>query len=217
MRWVPMGLLALLSLSVAVNSDTSKAGPAPDKALKLLVAGNQRYVKARLQHPNQTSSRRVETAKAQHPFAVILSCADSRVPPEIVFDQGIGDLFVLRVAGNIDDDAITGSIEYGVAKLGARLIVVLGHERCGAVDAALKGGELPGHIGTLVEAIKPALKAASALPGDKLDNAVKENVKQTVSHLKSSEPMLAGMVKSGQVKVVGARYDLDTGVVTLVP
>src|SRR5688572_29208115 len=188
-----------------------------DQALQMLMEGNKRYVAAKMLRPNQSVQRRGEVAKDQSPFAVILGCSDSRVPPEIVFDQGLGDLFVIRLAGNVLSDEALGSIEYAATHLGARLVLVLGHERCGAVDAAVKGGEAEGHLGSIVEAIRPAVAAAKGEPGDLLDNAVKGNVRRVVAQLRSSEPVLAKRVNEGKVRVAGARYDLDTGKVTLVP
>jgi carbonic anhydrase len=122
-----------------------------DSALQKLMTGNKRYYEGNLTHPNQTKVRILEVAKGQHPFAIILGCSDSRVPPEVIFDQGIGDLFIIRVAGNIIDNNALGSIEYAVEHLGVKLVVVLGHEKCGAVDATVKGGEAPGHIKYLIE------------------------------------------------------------------
>ncbi|MGA9176521.1 MAG: carbonic anhydrase [Desulfobacterales bacterium] len=147
----------------------------------------------------------------------MLSCSDSRVPPEILFDQGLGDLFVIRLAGNILDDAALASLEYAVEHLGVKYIMVLGHERCGAVEAALKGGEVPGHIGSLVKAIQPAVEKAKNQPGDLLDNAVRANITIVVQQLKSSEPILEELVKKGDLTVVGTRYDLDDGVVVILP
>lgn len=151
-------------------------------------------------------------ATGQHPFAVILGCADSRVPPEIIFDQGLGDLFVIRVAGNIVDDAILGSIEYAVEELGASLVLVLGHEKCGAVSATIKHAEVLGHISTLLDAIQPAVDAVRAEPGNLLDNAVRANIKLVVEQLQSSFPV-AELVKSDRLKIVGAQYKLDCGTV----
>src|SRR5437763_742482 len=164
---------------------------APPEAISKLKEGNARYTSGNLQHPGQTTERRTELVKTQHPFATILSCSDSRVPPEIVFDQGLGDLFVVRVAGNIADDAALASMEYAIEHLGPRLIVGLGHERCGAVDAAVKGGEAPGHLGSLITAIAPAVASSKGKPGDRLDNAVRANVARVVEQLRSSEPILA--------------------------
>ena len=131
-----------------------------------------------------------------------------------LFDQGLGDLFVVRVAGNIVEDSGLGSIEYAVSHLGPKLVVVLGHERCGAVDATLKGGDAPGHIAALVKKIQPAIESSKDMPGDKLDNAVRINVRIAVDELKKSQPILSELAAQGKIKIVGARYDLDTGVVT---
>lgn len=182
--------------------------------IKKLVDGNKRYTSSEMVHPNQTSVRRTAVANEQHPFAVVLSCSDSRVPPEILFDQGIGDLFVIRVAGNVLDDAALGSIEYAIEHLNVKLIVVLGHERCGAVSAAVKGGKASGHIRYLVEAIQPAVEKAKSLSGDILENAVRINVQNVVAQLKSSEPIIEEFVHEKKVDVIGARYDLDDGSVT---
>jgi carbonic anhydrase len=187
---------------------------APAEAIAKLKEGNGRYASGKLQHPGQTTERRTELAKSQHPFAVILSCSDSRVPPEIVFDQGLGDLFVLRVAGNVINDENLGSIEYAVDHLGTRLIVVLGHQHCGAVQAAKETiaakGKAPGHIESLVTAIKPAVEATAK---DDLDATIKANVKNVVQALRSSTPILKAKVDSGGVQVIGSYYSLDTGAV----
>lgn len=146
-----------------------------------------------------------------------MGCADSRTSPELVFDQGIGDLFVVRLAGNIVDTSALGSIEYAVAKLGARLIVVLGHEKCGAVEAALHAVKSPGaskgskNIDAIVKAIKPAASSVIGKPGDETDNAVRANVQRIVTRLKTASPLLSPLFKSGELSVVGARYDLDEG------
>ena len=206
--------LVLLSLILAFSFGVSskEAGSLTgDQALAKLVTGNRRYVRTAFQRPNQSLTRRAEVAKGQKPFAVILSCSDSRVPPEIVFDQGLGDLFVIRVAGNVIDDDILGSIEYAIEHLGSPLIMVLGHQRCGAVEAVVKGGEVPGHIANLVEAIKPAVEKTKGMPGDPLDNAVRANVGMVVDQLENSKPMISEFFHNGKVKIVGARYDLDNG------
>jgi carbonic anhydrase len=189
---------------------------APAEAVSKLKEGNGRYTSGNLQHPGQTTERRAELTKDQHPFAVILSCSDSRVPPEIVFDQGLGDLFVVRVAGNVIDDHGLGSIEYAVDHLGARLIVVLGHQSCGAVKAAKETiaakSKAPGHIQSLVTAIKPVVEATAK---DDLDTTVKANVKHVVQALRSATPILKAKVDSGEVQVIGGYYSLDTGDVSL--
>jgi len=212
-----IGLIVLVSFSAAAMAAAEGSAVSGDLAQQKLIDGNKRYVDAKPSHPNQTAQHRSEVAKGQHPFAAIVSCADSRVPPEILFDQGLGDLFVIRLAGNILNDAALGSLEYAVEHLGVKYIMVLGHERCGAVDATLKGGEAPGHIGSLVNAIQPAVEKAKNQPGDPLDNAVRANVTMVVQQLKSSEPILEGRVKKGDLTVIGARYDLDDGVVAILP
>jgi carbonic anhydrase len=154
-------------------------------------------------------------AQSQHPFATVLSCADSRVPVEIVFDQGIGDIFDVRIAGNIATPEALGSIEYAISLLDTPLLMVLGHERCGAVTAAVQNEPLPGKIGTFVNAILPAVEQVKDLPGDAVDNAVIANVRYQIQQLQRSS-LLAERLQSGRLKLVGGRYDLDTGAVTLI-
>ncbi len=187
----------------------------PDTALQKLMAGNQRFVTHQLQHPDQSETRLHDVAQAQHPFATVLCCADSRVPVEILFDQGIGDIFDVRVAGNIATPAVVGSVEYAVALLGTPVLMVLGHERCGAVTAAVQKEPLPGDIGTFVEAILPAVERVKDQSGDPVENAVLANVTYQIEQLQKS-PLLAERLESGQFKIVGGRYDLDSGKVTLI-
>ena len=213
---------ALVSL-IGMNQFTRAANPshpdhpsvAPAEAITKLKEGNGRYTSGNLQHPGQTTERRTELAKTQHPFAAIVSCSDSRVPPEIVFDQGLGDLFIVRVAGNVINDEGLGSIEYTVDHLGTRLILVLGHQNCGAVKAAREiiaaKGKAPGHIESLVTAIKPAVEATAK---EDLDTTIKANVKNVVQALRSSTPILKAEVDSGKIQVIGGYYSLDTGAVT---
>jgi carbonic anhydrase len=181
--------------------------------LQSLIDGNQRFASGHPLHQNQDSQRRSDVAGEQHPFAIVVGCSDSRVPPEIIFDQGLGDLFVVRSAGNIVDDQALGSIEYAVEHLHAHVIVVLGHDNCGAVKAAVDGGDVPGHIGSITAAIAPAVETARHDPGDLLDNAINENVLRVVNQIKTSEPILSHEVEAGQLTVVGARYNLSTGTV----
>lgn len=216
-RAVLIGLMVLVSFGVAATAAEKSVALSGEASRQKLIDGNKRYVDAKLSHLNQTAERRAEVAKGQHPFAAIVSCSDSRVPPEVIFDQGLGDLFVIRLAGNILDDAALGSLEYAVAHLGIKYILVLGHERCGAVDATVKGGEVPGHIGSLVKAIQPAVDKVKNQPGDLLDNAVRANVTMVVQQLKSSGPILESSVKKGELTIDGARYDLDDGVVAILP
>ncbi len=181
-----------------------------------LLSGNKRYVEGNPTHPNQSIARRQEMAKGQNPRAAVLACADSRVSPEIVFDQGLGDLFVVRVAGNVVNDPILGSLEYAVEHLGTRLIVVLGHQRCGAVGAACAGGEAPGHLGSLLQALAPAVDKISESEAGRVDLVAKENVRMTVKSLRSCGPILEEFVRQGKLEVAGAFYDLDTGAVEIV-
>jgi carbonic anhydrase len=209
--------VALPTLAQAVDAGQTRL--TPDQALATLMEGNQRFVARKRLNPHQDIARITEVAVGQEPFAAILSCADSRVVPEIAFDQGMGDLFVVRVAGNVARTDEIASEEYAIALLKTPLLMVLGHERCGAVTAALKGlsagGEWPGDIASLVLAIEPAVKASAGEEGDRLTNAVKANVRLQVDRLLGSS-VIAAAVQEGQLKVVGAYYDLDTGVISLV-
>lgn len=186
-----------------------------EQALEKLLAGNQRYIQEKLQHPNQVIERMKALTTGQQPFAIIVGCSDSRVPPEIIFDQGLGDLFITRLAGNVVDEAALGSIEYAVAHLNVPLIVVLGHEKCGAVAAAVEGGEAPGNLSTLMKLLKPAVEKVKDLPGNMVENAAKANVQLTVEALKVSNSILAERVQQGKLQVEGAYYRLDTGVVEI--
>ena len=180
-----------------------------------LVEGNLRFVQGHPQHPRQTPDRRAEVATSQRPFAVVIGCADSRTGPEVLFDQGLGDLFVVRVAGNVLDDHALGSVEYAVDHLHAGTIVVLGHERCGAVAAArdvvASHGHAEGHVESLVSAIRPAVEATV---GQDAEATCRENVRDVVKALRTSNPILRPLADAGKITVVGAYYDLDTGVVT---
>ncbi|PZV12192.1 MAG: carbonic anhydrase [Leptolyngbya sp.] len=186
----------------------------PDAALQKLLAGNRRFTRHQPQYPNQSQARMQELAQTQHPFATVLTCADSRVPVEILFDQGIGDIFDIRIAGNIATPETIGSIEYAVVLLGTPVVLVLGHERCGAVTAAVKNELLPGEMSSFVEAILPAVEQVKGLSGDAVDNAVIANVRYQIGRLKRS-PVLADRLRSGDLKIVGGRYDLDTGTVKI--
>jgi carbonic anhydrase len=188
-----------------------------DSALAELKAGNEHHARHQYQHPHENAARQRELIVGQHPHAEILSCADSRVPPEIIFDQGLGDLFVVRVAGNVATDTEIGSLEYGAEHLHIPLLVVLGHESCGAVTAAVQGGPPDGHIAALVDLIKPAVDKTRGLPGDPVANAVRTNVEMVVKQLRSSEPTLSELVAHGKLKIVGGVYSLETGKVTWLP
>ena len=171
-----------------------------DQAMTQLLRGNERFVAGRPDHPHQSAQRRRAVSRSgQQPFAIILSCADSRVPPEIIFDQGLGDLFVIRVAGNVLDDIILGTIEYAVEHMHVPLIMVLGHDQCGAVTAAVKGVEVRNHIQSLAEALRPAVEIARTQEGDLISNTIDVNVQQAILTLRASEPVLIGACAAGQL------------------
>jgi carbonic anhydrase len=205
-------LLATITCSsivaLVLAAEHPAASVSADAALAKLKEGNLRFASSEVSQSKPTAARRAETAQEQHPFAIILGCADSRTAPELIFDQNLGDLFVIRTAGNLVDDHALGSIEYAVAHLGARLVVVLGHQRCGAVKAALESDHAPGHIESLVRDIQPAFKAAKGKPGDALSATVTENARQVAAQIKQ-KAALGDLAK--EVRIVYAVYDLDTG------
>jgi carbonic anhydrase len=207
-------LCALRAPALLLVLATPVGATAPD-SLQRLTAGNERWVGGATTRPDQAAARRTEVASGQRPFAVIVSCSDSRVPPELIFDQGIGDLFVVRAAGEVVDAVALGSIEFAVTALGAPLIVVLGHERCGAVEAALGGAGAAGHIRAVVEQITPNISLAGGVTPATLDAAVRDQVRAVVRQLRGAGPLLAPRVQDGSLRVVGAVYDLDTGRVTV--
>ena len=215
----PVGCVGVRNASTATPPAAGHVQEAtkvtPDEAMRRLVEGNARFVSGQTQHPRQNAERRTELAASQHPFAIILGCADSRTGPEILFDQGLGDLFVAREAGNVVDDHTIGSIEYAVEHLHVPLIVVMGHKRCGAVAAArdivTAKGHAEGHIESVVAAIRPAVEATA---GQDVEATCKANVRNVVLALRTSEPLLRHMIDGDQVRAVGAYYDLDTGAVT---
>jgi carbonic anhydrase len=205
----PLAWFCSLVLLVSANAADHATPSVPaDVALARLKAGNHRFTASSVSAGKPTAARRSATANGQHPFAIIVGCADSRTAPEIVFDQNIGDLFVIRTAGNLVDDYGLGSIEYAVEHVGVRLIVVLGHEKCGAVQAALGGGEFPGHIHSLVRAIHPAVEASKGKPGDPLVNAIHEN--DILVAEKIRKRVNFGDLAS-KVRVVEGYYNLHTG------
>jgi carbonic anhydrase len=206
------------------QKEAASKTPAPlsaDQAWHDLLEGNTRFVKGEPTSPRRSPEAFRALAESQYPHAVVVSCADSRVAPEILFDVGVGDIFVVRVAGNVVGGAgvtVKGSIEYAIAELNVPLIIVLGHSGCGAVKAAMKHidakDSLPGAINGLVELIKPAVTQSHGKSGDALDNAVRKNVELGVERLKQLQPIVAPRVKEGKLKAVGAVYDLRTGAVT---
>jgi carbonic anhydrase len=212
---------ALYKISVAALCSAALGAqekvPGADAVLRELKAGNDHHVAKRYQHPHQTAARQSELASAQNPHAVILSCADSRVAPEIILDQGLGDLFDVRVAGNVASDTELASIEYAAEHLHTPVVVVMGHQKCGAVSAAVEGGEADGHLPTLLALIRPAVASAKGRPGDLIENAVRINVENVVRQLRESTPVLSKLVEHGELTVVGAVYSLDTGKVEWLP
>ena len=218
-----IGLGALLASATAPAAATKKTTLTPEQALQTLKDGNQTFLTDSPVRAGQGRERRLEIARNQTPLAVLVSCADSRVPPELLFGRGLGELFIVRNAGNTVDTVALGSIEYAIAELGVPLIVVMGHERCGAVDAALslveKNIVYPGSIGQMIEPIVPAVLRAQASmdkskPVDRealLDAAVRENVMQVVRRLRTSGALLTEPLKQKKLMIVGARYDLDDG------
>jgi carbonic anhydrase len=215
------------SLGVAASSvsgtivwglDNNRKNPkpvSPDVALRRLLDGNCRFIHQKRKYPDQSLKRLQTVAASQHPFASILGCADSRVPTEIIFDQGLGNLFVLRVPGNVASDIAIGSLEYSTSVLGSQLIIVLGHRKCGAVIEAINNEPLPGKIGLAIEGIKPALKIVNLTTGDIREDAVIANIQyQTAKLLKSN--ILAKLIAENKLKILGALYDIDTGVATII-
>ena len=213
--FVVFGLLRLCANDVP--HETRADAPLPDSTLQRLLDGNARFASGHAEHPNQTVARRVEVAKAQTPYAAVLTCSDSRVSPELYLDAGLGDLFVVRDAGNTLNDHVVGSLEYAVEHLHVSLILVVGHEKCGAVSAAVAGGRAEGKISTIIEAIRPAVKSSRNQDGDRLDNAVRANARRAAMELAAASPILAAAIRGGELKIFAARYDLGSGKVELLP
>ncbi len=205
--------LAFVASSMAGES----AGVGADEALSRLLNGDKRFVAGKSEEPTGAAlvERRHALAKDQKPFAVILGCSDSRVPPELIFDVTLGDIFVVRTAGEVVDAIVLGSLEYAIEHLGTKLIVVLGHERCGAVTAAVSGATDTGDIPDVLKAISPAVEETKGQSGDAIENAVRANARDIAKRLQSSGPIIAPRVQSGEVKIVAAYYSLDTGQVEL--
>jgi len=228
-------VLALVACATGLAFATASSGPSvtPDEALQKLMEGNKRYVENKLTNAAQSdTAARTSLAKSQKPYAIILTCSDSRVPPELVFDKGLGEIFVVRVAGNIPDPVVLGSIEYAAEHLGSPLIMVLGHERCGAVTATVDAkGKTTGspNIDAIVKTISPSVKVAvkdcEACKGEKkcaetrksefVECVIDTNVKMVAASLTKKSKILNHMLHENRIKVVAAKYDLDDGVVTL--
>jgi len=219
----PTTTTATTTVTVPESVPITTESPRPnisdaDMALAELKNGNGRFVEARMIHPDQNPETRLSVSKSQAPFAIVLSCSDSRLPPEVIFDQGLGDLFVVRVAGNIVEPAGLGSIEYAVGHLGTRLIVVLGHQHCGAVSATLEALQPPfeephGAVASLITAITPAVAVAQKEQGDLLTNSIKANIDQSRDQIVQSADLKPAL-DSGKLKVVTGYYSLDDGAVS---
>lgn len=221
--------IARLIIGVAVAASAAVAfasgggvGVSADEALQRLMDGNKHYVEGQMGACRESdAAKREGLAQGQKPYAIILSCSDSRVPPEIIFDKSMGEIFVIRVAGNVPDPVVLGSIEYAAEHIGSPLIMVLGHERCGAVTATVESkGKAHGNIGAIVKTIAPAAqKAQKAMKGkpkaEVVEAATDANVQLVAANLTKKSPVVAKLVKEGKVKIVTAKYDLDDGKVTL--
>lgn len=212
-RLLTYGWLAFVASSMASDS----SGVSADDALRRLLSGDKRFVAGKSEEPHGAAllERRHSLAKDQKPFAVIVSCSDSRVPPELVFDVSLGDIFVVRTAGEVVDAVALGSIEYAIEHLGTRLIVVLEHQRCGAVSASVSGATEAGDIPDVLKAILPAVEETKEQAGDPIDNAVPANARDIAKHLQNASPVIPPRVQIGEVKIVAAYYSLDTGQVEL--
>jgi carbonic anhydrase len=222
--WLLVGAYVLAGVSL-VGASGSASSVTADKALEMLMEGNKHFVAGNLKHLEHMSASKArhELAKGQHPYAIIVSCSDSRVPPEILFDKGLGEIFVIRVAGNVVAPHELGSIEYAAEHLGSSLVMVLGHERCGAVTAAVDAhGPAEGNIGSIVGCITPAVERArkknpAAAHADLVESAVSENVKLVAKDIQGQSAVMKKMVAEGKVRIVGAKYDLDDGLVQMIP
>jgi carbonic anhydrase len=212
-----MNVLVAVAAAPCLMGAREITPPSADAVIAELKVGNGHHVAKKYQHPNQTAARQRELASGQHPHCALLTCADSRVAPEIVFDQGLGDVFDVRVAGNVAGDAETASLEYAAEHLHVPLIVVMGHSHCGAVTAALEGGAAPGKLPDLMAMMRPAVEQSAHESGDRIANAVRDNVVLVVQQLLAAKPVLAELVETGKLRIVGAVYSLETGKVEWLP
>jgi len=234
--WIKMMLLGIITVSLGempvygAGNQPASQKPDPQEALKILKAGNKRFIEGRSTHPNLDSKRLIQAGKedqGDHAYATIITCSDSRVPVELIFDTGIMDIFVVRVAGNVCDVNEAGSIEYGLSHVHTPVLVVLGHTQCGAVTAVShaisgKGSAMEGNIPSLIDNIEPAVKRAfhkhPDITGDKIiPYAIKENIWQSIKDLFMKSPSTRELVKKGKVTVIGAVYNISTGQIEWLP
>lgn len=212
MRKVFISIFFVFIFVLSVSANEHIDGISADEALNKLKDGNQRFVEMKLQHPDESLQRRIEMQQGQHPFAAILSCSDSRVPLEIIFDQGLGDLFEIKNAGNVLDEHVIGSIEYAVMHAGVKLVVIMGHEDCGAVAATLSGERDTKFIKSLKNAIKPAIRLCKKQHKEiNSDNVVRAHVMQDIEELMSKDNELVHYMKVHNVKLIPAYYSIETG------
>ena len=197
--------------------DSNQAPLTSAQALEKLLSGNRRYVAMRSLHPRQTVMHRQRLVEGQHPFAAVLSCSDSRVPSELIFDQGLGDLFMIRTAGHAVNDLVLASVEYAVHALGVPLVMVVGHAECGAIRSVMSAQELPGHLPGLIESLRPAMAGIDHDAPGALDRAIRASARLVATRLRSDSPVLKEAVDQGQLRIVPAHYDLSTGRVEILP
>jgi carbonic anhydrase len=217
LRSFVVALYCVAGFNTAIAASPSDVTPA--EALQRLERGNERFAAGDLSPttPDGVIAGRKKVAQSQKPFAVVVACSDSRVGPEVIFDQKVGDIFVVRTAGEVIDPFEIGSIEYAVAHLGPRLIMVVGHERCGAVAAAVAGAKEPGRIAAVLKAIQPAVRETKGEPGDAVHNAVVAQARNVAAQLQDTGPILKEAVQTGKLTIVAGVYNLDTGKVSLLP
>lgn len=207
-----VGLICALIFNVNTSFAHNVDNLSADEALKKLKQGNKRFVELHQKHPDESSKRRKEMLKGQHPFVIVLSCSDSRVPPELIFDQGLGDIFEIRNAGNVLNDHVIGSIEYAVMHCGVKLIVIMGHQDCGAINATLSGVSETKYIKALEDSIQPAVEKCILNKVEvNSDNVVKAHVMQDIEELMNQDQELVRYMKKHNVKIVPAYYHLDSG------
>jgi carbonic anhydrase len=204
-------LLMLMFSHLPVFANHVISNITADESLTKLKDGNTRFVNMKLINPDQSLERRKEGMNGQHPFVIILTCSDSRVSPEVIFDQGLGDIFEIRNAGNVLDDHVIGSIEYAVAHLDIPLLIIMGHEDCGAIKATISHAHDSKHIESLVKSLSPAVEGAKGMKGDLVENSVRNNVRLEISKITNNKPILAQYIKEGKLRVLGAYYHIENG------